>query len=302
MANNISAFSNTILGFDIADIQTELQNVTTPVIQNITPFDAFESRFFNVPSPNGTIVVPLIGYTTGSQTNTGTGTLTYGTATATSVTLSGLQDWYQIIPFNPTEVQTAGIVNLARYIDSAMYSIDSQALSASYAVAANFATSSVHPASGSSATFGIAQGIAINADLSKKGINGRRILALNYDYYWNGLLADLATKNNTAGAQAIQSGSPNNPLGMLTVESQFAFAGTNTVGLTGTKGGIILGTAIPNVVHANGTAAVLISPRSGMPMLIEQYFNENTRQHMIGASVLGQAAAGNSCLLRITSV
>jgi len=303
MSNTLTGLTNTLLAWDAGVIQAELNKVLAPVAPKITPLSAFGAYFSNVPSGTGTINVPIPTYPTASQLNAGSG-ITISNAVVTNAPITLSNDWYQFFGFNPVEVQSAGITNLVNtFIAPAIYAIESTITSASFALAlANFSTSSIKATT--SAYFSASAVTAINAELSKLGINGDRIMVLNSDYYWNGIINDLSKKNNQAGADAIASGTPNNPFRTTISEgailsSQFGSATVGSgsfIGFAGTRGGIVVGTAIPQVVHTNGQSLVLQSPVSGMYVLVEQYYNEYLRQHIIGASVVGNVVKGNNCL------
>lgn len=303
MSNTLTGLSNTLMAWDAGIVQSEINNVLNPVAAKITAFGAFASRFANIQASNGTINVPIPTYATGSSTGTG-GTIIISNGVTTNAQLTLANDWYQYYAFNPVEAQSSGLSNLIQtFVAPAIYAVEATILSASLAVVAtNFSTSSLCKppiaASGS-----LAQFINLNADLSNNGINtGDRILCLLSSYYWQGLMQDLSNKNNSAGANAIQSGNPNNPLGMVVSEVSPTYLPSvnNLVGFGGTKGGIIVGTAIPNLIHGTGTSMVVTSP-NGIPMLLETFVNDNTRQWVIGASVVGNAVKGNNSLLRIVS-
>ena len=293
MSNTLTGLSNTLLAWDAGVIQAELNKILNPVIGKITAFDAFATKFDNVPSGTGTINVPIPTYPTGSSKNSFA--VINGAVTNAPITLSN--DYTVFYAFNPAEAQASGLSNLINtFIKPAIYGIEAQLQADAYALLASFATSSVKPAT--SVACSSSAVIAVNADLSAAGINGERILVLNSSYYWNGLMADLSNKNNAAGAIAIQTGSPSNPFGMLVAESQLLPTTSNLVGFTGTKGGIIIGTAIPQVVHSNGQSVVINSPASGLNVLVEQYYDEANRRFVIGASVVGNAALGNTSALK----
>ena len=296
MSNTLTGLSNTLLAWDAAVVQAELDKVLAPVASKVTPFAAFAARFDNIPSATGTVNVPIATYSTGSNVNNHV--ITNAVVTTKTLTLSNDYTWF--FAFSPAETQASGLSNLVNtYVAPAINAIEAQLQGEAFALLSNFATSSVKPAIAASAS--LAQFIALNADLSNAGINGERILVLNSNYFWNGLIADLASKNNSAGATAIQTGDANNPLGMKVSEAQTLPTTSNLVGFAGTKGGIIVGTAIPNVAHSNGQSIVVTSPASGLSVLVEQYFDEANRKHVIGASVVGNVAVGNACLKRIVS-
>ena len=289
MSNTLTGLSNTLLAWDAGVIQAELNKVLNPVIGKITAFDAFATKFDNVPSGTGTINVPIPSYPTGSNKNNFA--VIGGTVTNQPITLSN--DYTVFYAFNPAEAQASGLTNLVRtFIAPAIYGIEAQLQADAFALLTNFVTSSVKPATAVGCSSSAI--IAVNADLSNAGINGDRILVLNSSYYWNGLMADLSNKNNAAGAIAIQTGSPSNPFGMLVAESQLLPTTSNLVGFTGTKGGIIVGTAIPMVQHPNGQSVTITSPASGLNVLVEQYYDEANRRFVIGASVVGNVALGNT--------
>lgn len=297
MSNTLTGLSNTLLAWDAGVIQAELNKVLNPVISKVTAFDAFATKFENIPSSTGTINVPIPTYPTGADKNSFT--ITNGAVTNATITLT--YDYTKFYAFNPAEAQSSGLTNLVKtFIAPAIYGIEAQLQADAFALLSNFATSSVKPSAAVSCSASAV--IGINAALSAAGINGDRVLVLNSSNYWNGLIADLSNKNNVIGANAITNGSPNNPFGMLVSEAQLLPTTANLVGFAGTKGGIIVGTAIPQVIHPNGQALVIQSPASGLNVLVEQYYDEANRRFVIGASVVGNVAVGNTgALQRVVS-
>jgi hypothetical protein len=296
MSNTLTSLTNTLLAWDAGVIQAELNKVLNPVIAKVTPFDAFATRFDSVPSGNGTINVPIPTYPTGSSKSG----ISIITASVTNAPVTLTNDYTVFYAFNPVEVQTSGLTNLVNtFIAPAIYGIEAQLQADAFALLASFPTSSVKPTT--TAYFSSSAITAINADFSNSGINGDRVLVTNAACYW-ALIDNLSSKGNAAGAAAIQSGSPNNPFNMAIAEGQLLPSANNLVAFGGTKGGIIVATAIPPVIHPNGQSITITSPRSGLNVLVEQYYDESNRRWVIGASVVGNVVTGNTgALKRIVS-
>jgi len=295
MANSIPGFTNTINAFNANLIEAELSKVTNAVIGQVTPFSAYTAKFSDVQSATGTINIPIPVYSTGSGVNS----FTIDDATATTKTINLSNDYTKFYAFNPVEMQNGGLQYLVTaFVKPAVYAIEAQLQSDAFALLTNFATASIKPATATACSSSVVT--ALNAALSTAGINGERKLVLNSSYFWTGLMDDLSKKGNQAGADAIRSGSPNNPFNMGVYEAQLLPTAGNLVGFTGTAGGIIIGTAIPQVVHANGEQAVITTP-SGLNVLVEKYFDESKRKYVVGCSVVGNVAVGNAALLRIVS-
>lgn len=291
MANSTTGFTNTLLAWDAGVIQAEINRIQAVVGAKVNPFSGFATRFENIPSGTGVINVPIPTY----STTCGKNSYTITDATTTNAPLTLNTDYTKFVAFNPAEAQTAGLTNLVNtFIAPAIYAVEAQLTTDAYALLTSFATCSVKPAA--AVTMSGSNALAIQSALSTAGINGERILVLNSSYFWNGIMTDLSKQNNSAGAAAIASGAPNNPYGFTggVMEAQLLPTAGNLVGFTGTKGGIVVGTAIPNVVHANGSSVVIQSPTSGLNLLVEHFYDESNRKWVIGASVIGAVATGNT--------
>lgn len=305
---NFTNVGSTFMAWDVAVVQARLNELLTPALAKPSSLDAFACRFSDVPAPSGIISVPIITYPTSADDLTGGMVVTTATASVAQLTVN--RDIGKFFPFNPADAQQYGLDNLLKsWVAPAMYACDRTVASASLSVAltpSNFSTSSVKfPTSGSTtvANFG-----RLQADLSNQGINGNRVAVLNPYYYW-GLIANIAAAGNAAGAAAIQSGTPNNPLNLQVLEGQdlpATVGDTSTtssiVGFVGVPSAIAVGTAIPQVVHANGQSVVLTSPNTKVPYLVESYFDETNRRWLVGASIVYGVAKVQGTALRIASI
>jgi hypothetical protein len=307
MAKDFTNVGSTFMAWDIAVIQARLNELITPATQKPTALNAFSTYFSDIPAPSGIISVPLVTYPTSADSLNNGMVSTSATASVASLTVNN--DIGKFFPFNPADAQQFGLDNLLKtWIQPAMYACDRTVSSASMAVAlngANFATASVKAPNSSS--FNVALTGRLQAELSTAGINGERIAVLSPTYYW-GLITDIASKGNAAGAAALQSGSPNNPLGLVVVEGQDmpalpadTAATSSIVAVIGNKAGVAVGTAIPNVVHSNGSSVVLKSPSTGVNYLVEQYYDESNRRHLIGCSVIYGVAKVQSTIKQVAS-
>jgi hypothetical protein len=300
MATNFTNVGSTFMGWDIAVINARLGEIITPATLKATPLAAFSTYFSDIPSPSGIISVPLVTYPTSADSLNNGMVITSATASVANLTVNN--DIGKFFPFNPANAQQYGLDNLLKtWLVPAMYACDRTLSSASLAIAlnsSNFATSSIHMASGSN--FTVANAGLIQADLSNTGINGERIIVASPNYYW-GLITNIASAGNAAGAAALQSGSPNNPLGVSVIEGQ-DFASGNIIGFAGNKAAIAVGTALPNVLHLNGSTVKLTSPQTGVNYLAETYYDEVNRQWLIGCSVVYGAAKVQSTIKQLTQV
>ena len=303
-------FGSTFMGWDINVISERLQEIITPATQKPTALAAFSTYFSDIPAPSGIISVPIVTYPTSADSFLNGG-VSLG-ATASVQQLSVTTPIGKFFPFSPTDAQQYGLDNLLKtWVAPAIYACDRTISSASLAVAlnaSNFSTSSVKFAT--SASLGTNGATQVQAQLSLAGINGERIAVLSPTYYW-GLIADIATKGNAAGAAALQAGSPNNPFGMSVIEGQDLPAlpantalTSSIVGFVGNKAGVAVGTAIPQVFHATGEQMVVKSPYTGVNYLLEKYFDDTLTQRnwYIGCSSIYGVAKVQNTILQLASV
>jgi hypothetical protein len=308
MATNFTNIGSTFMAWDVAVMQARLNELLTPPTPKPTALDAFSTRFSDVPSPSGIISVPIVTYPTAADNLNSGMVLTGATASVQTLTLNN--DIGKFFPFNPAEAQQYGLDNLLRtWLAPAMYACDRTVASASLAIAlnaSNFSTASVKAPTSSS--FNVALTGRLQAELSNAGINGQRFAVLAPTYYW-GLVTNIASAGNAAGAAALQAGSPNNPLGISVVEAQDlpalpadTAATSSIVGFVGNSSAVAVGTAIPNVVHNSGQSVVLNSPYTKVPYLVESYYDEVNRRWVIGASVIYAVAKVQNTLKQVASL
>lgn len=305
MANSITSFNTTFLGWDIDALSAEVNNIRA-LKPAVTPFKVFTTVFGDVPTGVTNINIPIPVYPTGSN-NLSNGPV-FNDATTTTVTVVCNNDAGYFQKFNPSEVQNAGLANLVKaFIEPSIYGVDRTIFSASMAtVISNTSnvTSSVRLGTGN--TFSSSAVTALASELGVNNIPAEYVL-VETTRYW-GLIADLASKGNQAGADAIRTGSPNNPFGVAIFPSNLIPASSgstgigtgNVVGIAGSSAAVAVGTAIPNVKHANGEQFLYVSPDTGMSYLVEQYFDESRRAFVIGASLLYGTATGTNSAEKIT--
>ena len=298
MANNLSPFSKTFLIWDVETVSTITDTLTQPPVAKPVPFNVFASNFSDLPSPSGIISIPVPVYAT-SADDLSSGPV-FTDAQPNNYQLTVNRDAGKFYKWNPAEAQQYGSEYIVKsYILPPIYAIDSTLNSASFALLNSFPTSSVKPATATAMSASTA--LQFKSAMGNAGINGDQFMVLNTSYFWNGLVNDLSNKGNSVGAAAVTNGSPNNPFGMVTVEGQTLPTAGNLVGFCGNKSAIAIGTAIPNVQHANGEQFVYKSPWTGVNYLVEHYFDESRRANVIGASVLYNVAVVNPAILRIVS-
>lgn len=297
MANILSGFSKTFLIWDVAAVSDAIDAITKPPVSRPTPLNAFSTVYSELPTPSGIINVPVPTYPTGADSFASGVVITDAQETTYQLTVNN--DAGKMYAVRPGEIQQYGLEYIVKsYLAPAIYAIDATLNSASFALLSTFVTSSVKPAT--STAFSSSNMTALNVQLSNAGINGDRFCVLNTAYYWN-LVNDLSNKNNQVGADAVVNGSANNPFKMTTLEAQLLPSLSNLVGFVGTKNAIALGTAIPQVVHPNGNQFVYKSPWTGIPYLVEDYYDESNRKRVVGASVIYGAASVNPSIQRIVS-
>lgn len=297
MSNILTGFSKTFLIWDVESVQTVIDNLTQPPVSKPTPLSVFASQFTALPTPSGIVNIPVPTYPTGADDLTSGMVVTDAQETTYQLTVN--RDAGKFYAFRPAEAQQFGAEYIVKsFLAPAIYAIDATLNSASYALLPSFATSSVKPAT--TTAFSSSVMTSLNAGMSAAGINGERFAVLNSGNFW-ALIDDLSKKGNSAGAAAILSGNPNNPFATATVEAQLLPTVGNLVGFCGNKGGIAVGTAIPDVQHATGEKFVYKSPWTGVNYLVENYYDETNRKHIIGASVVYNVASVNPSILRIVS-
>jgi hypothetical protein len=298
MANNLTPYGQTLLLQNVEALQTVIDTMTAPALNKPTPLSVFSTRFSDLPTPSGIISIPVPTYPTSADDLSSGMVVTDINSTLYQLTVN--RDAGKFFAFRPAEAQQYGAEFIVQsFIAPAIYAIDATLNSGSFALLNNFATSSVKCATANS--FSASAAIAVNAEASSNGINGDRFLVLNSPYFWSGLVNDLSQRGNTVGAAAVTNGSPNNPFNTVTVEAQLLPTANNLIGFYGNASGIVLGTAIPDVKHANGEAMIYKSPWTNINYLVENYYDEYRRQHLIGASVIWNVASTNNTIRRLVS-
>lgn len=303
MANTLTGMSTTYLGKDIASLTEELKNLQA-LRPRINDFQAFLTVFRDVPEGVTTINVAVPVPITGSQ-DLSSGPVFYDvTSTGVSVTIN--RDTGLLAKYNPNEVQSYTLEQLASFLDQQIYGVERTFFSASLAQGLTnlHSTSSYRVTSDAAFTSSAVPGIA--ADLANSNITPEFVM-VNEAKVWK-LVDDLSNKGNSAGAQAILTGAPNNPYNVPILPSNLipsltgsAGVGTgNVVGISGQKGHVILATALPNVKHANGESFPFKSPRSGVTFLIENYYDESRRGWVMGPTCLWTVANGVASWKAIT--
>jgi hypothetical protein len=222
------------------------------------------------------------------------GGVTINNASATSAQLTLNKDYGNHYQFVPAEVQQYGLgYAIDSWIRPAIYGCDRFLVSQSLAVAltgGNFPSASIKfPTSASFTPNGAGQ---LNAALSKQGINGKRFSVLVPDYFW-AAQSSVAVLGNQAGADSIYN-TLSSLYKMSIVEGAdlpditgLDTAGTaSIVGFAGNGAGIAVGTALPPVLHPSGEMFPYTSPWTGVTYLVEHYYDEHSRAHIIGASFI----------------
>jgi hypothetical protein len=305
MANTLTSFNTTFLGFDVAALTAEINNIRT-LKAKVSPLKAWTTVFGDIPTGMTTMNIPLPVYPTGSADLTSGPVFQDVNSNTVAVVVN--KDAGYLQKFNPLEVQNAGMPNLVRaFLEPAIYGCERTLMSASLSQAianTSNATSSYRVTTG--ATFSASMVASIAGELSVANIP-RDFILVEPTRYW-GLISNLSSTGNQAGADAIRNGSPNNPFGITVLESNLIPTMTgstgigtgNLVGLAGANSSVAIGTALPNVPHATGESFKYVAPDSGLTVLVENYFDESRRAWVIGASVLYGTATGVNGIEKIT--
>jgi hypothetical protein len=295
--NTTTGMSQTFLGYNVASIAAEL-DALQPVYAGINPFDAFSVVFKDMPTGVTTINVPVAQYPTGSSDQTDGPVFLNAISTGITITLD--KDQGVLYKFNNVEAHNLGLPLLVKtFLQPAIYGTERTLLSASLSAGLSGLdasdTGSVRV--GVANTFSGSTVAGIAGALSAANIKPDFILTSNA-YFW-GLISNLSSVGNAAGAQALMTGTGfNNPFGVSIIGTNLlppmtgSFGTGNVVGIAGQRGWAVLGTSLPDVRHQNGEAFAYTSPRSGVTFLVENYYDESRRAHVIGATVLYKAVAG----------
>lgn len=299
MANTL--YGQTLLYWDVMQYSDAIDSIGTPPVGKPIPFDIFSTYFKDMTAPSGIVEIPVPTYPTVSDDQSN-GLVTQN-INENSYQLAVNKPAGKFFKFNHGEVQQYGLEYFSRInLVPAMYAIDRTLESASFASLSSFNTCSVHPATPT--TMSTNYMTQICTQLSVAGINGDRFVVLNSPYYW-GLINDLSNKNNQVGADAVRSGTPNNPFGVRVIEAQnFPSSGivANAVGFAGTKNAIALGTALPIVSHANANEVMAYSsPFTKQTYLFEAYYESYLRSWVAGGSVVWNIATVNPSIQVLTS-
>jgi len=288
--------AQTFLGYNVPAIAAEL-DALQPVYPGISPFDAFSVVFKGADMPVGiqSVVIPIATYPTASLSQLSGPVFMDATTTGITVTLD--DDTGVLYKFNNVEAHNLGIPLLVKtFLQPAIYGIERSLLSASLAAGiGGINSSSLHvPAVTSFSGSTVAQ---IGGALAAANIKPEFIMASNASF-WN-LIGDLSNRGNAAGADALLRGTGmNNPFGISIIGTNLlpsltgSFGNNTVTAIAGQRGWAVLATALPDVTHANGEAFAYTSPRSNLSVLVEQYYDESRRAHVIGATVLFKAVAG----------
>lgn len=143
--------------------------------------------------------------------------------------------------FSTTEVQQFSLEKLVtKFIMPALVGNDLQIYSSSLnAILTNTSNTTASVKIGSISAFSHSAVTSLGAEMDRNNINGKSAIVVNPDYWWN-LVSNLGALGNQAGANAIQTGQPDNPYGFPVLKSNLVsiigtMSGSATLGAEGTN-------------------------------------------------------------------
>lgn len=303
MANTLTGYGQTILGKDIDGIQAELNKIVG-VRPNLNVIKKLGAQLNNVPKGTTTVNLPYPSFPTGSVSLT-SGVVVFD-QTANNITLALSNDNGYFVGFNMTEVQQYDLPTLTTdYVATSVYGVDRTLLSASLeqiVKAGNFNTASNWKGAAAACSQSALIELISEAETTYNLDPANIVVGLKSSYYW-ALVNSIAGNGNQAGADALRSGSPNNPFGVPVMNIPTMPSIGNSVGFIAQRGATILATAIPSVQHSTGESGIIVSPNTEVPMLFEYYFDDYRRKWLIGASCVWASSKGvaNSALVIVSS-